>query len=107
MLNMYPRCVLEGSLCLQCTLSRVSVIYFVGITLFVIKQGCGKPQMMDEQKVDTHVFRCVETEIIKKLSKLGYHRADIKICLIIVYQLKKLFHQKKDQLGKWTNIVYS
>ena len=29
----------------------------VGITLFVSMQGCGKPQITDEQKVDTHVFR--------------------------------------------------
>jgi hypothetical protein len=33
---------------------------FVGITLFVSTQGCGRPQEADGQKVDTHVFRCVE-----------------------------------------------
>lgn len=30
---------------------------FVGITLLVNTQGCGRPQIADEQKVDTHVFR--------------------------------------------------
>ncbi len=32
---------------------------FVGITLFVSMQGCGRPQSADEQEVDTHVFYCV------------------------------------------------
>ena len=34
-------------------------IAFVGITLLVNTQGCGRPQIADGQKVDTHVFRCV------------------------------------------------
>ena len=33
---------------------------FVGITLFVSTQGCGRPQMTDGQKVDTHVFCYVD-----------------------------------------------
>ena len=33
----------------------------VGITLLVSTQGCGRPQMTDGQKVDTHVFYCVVT----------------------------------------------
>ena len=32
---------------------------FVGITLFVSTQGCGRPQIADEQEVDTHAFYCV------------------------------------------------
>ena len=60
MLNMYPRCVLEGEPCLHSTLSGVSAIRCVGITLFVSTQGCGRPQTADEQKVDAHVFRCVD-----------------------------------------------
>ena len=47
---------------------------FVGITLLVSMQGCGKPQIADEQKVDTHVFRCVVQTIIVE-PKLGYHEA--------------------------------
>ena len=31
---------------------------FVGITLLVNTQGCGRPQIADGQKVDTHVFCC-------------------------------------------------
>ena len=39
---------------------RVHQQYFsVGITMFVSKQGCGRPQEADEQNVDTHVFRYV------------------------------------------------
>ena len=32
---------------------------FVGITLFVSTQGCGRPQEADGQKVDTHIFCCI------------------------------------------------
>ena len=47
---------------------------FVGITLFVSTQGCGRPQIADEQKVDTHVFCCV---VINKLvmPDLGVNRS--------------------------------
>ena len=58
MLNMYPRCVLEGYYAFIAHL-RVHQQSVVGITLFVSTQGCGRPQTADEQKVDTHVFRCV------------------------------------------------
>ena len=38
-------------------------ILCVGITLFVSTQGCGKPQMTDEQIVDTRVFSlCNQSE---------------------------------------------
>jgi hypothetical protein len=59
MLNMYPRCVLEGYHAFTAHL-RVHQQSFVGITLFVSTQGCGRPQTADEQKVDAHVFRCVD-----------------------------------------------
>ena len=36
-------------------------IAFVDITLLVNTQGCGRPQIAYGQKVDTHVFRCVDT----------------------------------------------
>ena len=39
MLNMYSRCVREGRLSLQRTLSGISAIQRVGITLFVDLQG--------------------------------------------------------------------
>ena len=39
MLKMYPRCVREGSQCLQRTLVGCFSNTFVGITLFVSKQG--------------------------------------------------------------------
>ena len=44
---------------------------FVGITLFVSTQGCGRPQIADGQKVDTHVFRCVVNGNIKRSLNLG------------------------------------
>ena len=59
MLNMCPRCVLEGYPCLHSTLTGVISNSFVGITSFVSMQGCGRPQPADGRKVDTHVFRCV------------------------------------------------
>ena len=71
MLNMYPRCVLEGKPCLQSTLTGASAIRCVGITLFVSTQGCGRPQMTDEQKVDTHVFCCVVSKTLRIKPELG------------------------------------
>lgn len=46
---------------------------FVGITLFVNLQDCGRPQEADEQEVDTHVFLCV-VKGISLMPELGYHR---------------------------------
>lgn len=47
----------------------------VGIILFVNLQGCGRPQIADEQKVDTHVFRCVVKGIRIEMPELGCHKA--------------------------------
>ena len=44
---------------------------FVGITLFVSTQGCGRPQEADGQMVDTHVFCCVVAKTIKNRLNLG------------------------------------
>ena len=61
MLNTYPRCVLRRlTMPSMHTFGCISDS-FVGITLFVNTQGCGKPQIADEQEADTHVFRCVVT----------------------------------------------
>ncbi|MBO5614879.1 MAG: hypothetical protein J5932_02005 [Prevotella sp.] len=48
-LNMYPRCVREGSPYLQRTLIGLISNTCVGITLLVNTQGCGRPQIADEQ----------------------------------------------------------
>lgn len=48
---------------------------FVGITLFVNLQGCGRPQSADGQKVDTHVFSYVESSLIYLKPELGCYRA--------------------------------
>ena len=58
MLNLYP------VVCMRANHAFIAHLWVyqqrcVGITLFVSKQGCGRPQEADEQRVDTHVFRCV------------------------------------------------
>ena len=68
MLKRVSRCVREGLPCLQRTLTGVSAIHVRGYPLCSSTNvGCGKPQMTDEQKVDTHVFLlCVnKTERLK------------------------------------------
>lgn len=50
------RCVREGKLCLQRTHYGTYQYIRVGITLLVSTHGCGRPQMADWQKMDTHVF---------------------------------------------------
>ena len=42
---------------------------FVGITLLVNTQGCGRPQIADGRKVDTHVF-CY---VVYKQTTKGLH----------------------------------
>ena len=74
MLNMYPRCVLEGYHAFTAHL-RMHQQSFVGITLFVSTQGCGRPQEADEQKVDTHVFCCVVNPKNNIKPELGYNKA--------------------------------
>ena len=73
MLNMYPRCVLEGYYAFIAHL-RVHQQSVVGITLFVSTQGCGRPQTADEQEVDTHVFFVWLTKNNKKSQNLGVIR---------------------------------
>lgn len=52
---------------------------FVGIILLVRTQGCGKPQITDKQKVDTHVFYLCNHFNIKRLALLGYHKVQKNI----------------------------
>ena len=56
MLDSISRCVRKGYSRLPRTLNGYFSNTFVGITLFVSTQGCGRPQEADEQEVDTHVF---------------------------------------------------
>ena len=55
----------------------------MGITLLVNTQGCGRPQIADGQKVDTHVFRCVVKRKNKK-PELGYNKAEIKSMIFTI-----------------------
>ena len=57
MLKMYPVVCLKAIHAFIAHL-RVFQQLFVGITLLVNTQGCGRPQIADGQKVDTHVFCC-------------------------------------------------
>ena len=64
-----------------------TAIQRVGITLFVSTQGCGRPQLADEQMVDTHVFRCVVKTNEFESPKLGCHKG-IKTNTIWKYELQ-------------------
>lgn len=59
MLNSIFRCVRKGYPRLPRTLNGYFSNTFVGVTLFVNLQGCGRPQEADGLEVDTHVFICV------------------------------------------------
>ncbi len=56
MLYMYPVVCVKANHAFNAHITGYQLYFCVGITLFVSKQGCGRPQMTDEQKVDTHVF---------------------------------------------------
>ena len=56
---MYPVVCVEVNQTFIAHLRVFQLYVCVGITLLVNTQGCGRPQIADEQKVDTHVFCCV------------------------------------------------
>ena len=59
MLDSISRCVRKGYPRLQRTLNGYFSNTFVGITLFVSTQGCGRPQEADEQEGGYPRFCCV------------------------------------------------
>lgn len=59
MLNMYPQRVREGNHAFTAHLLGISAIFAWMSLCSSTNVGCGKPQIADEQKVDTLVFRCV------------------------------------------------
>ena len=59
MLKTYPVVCVRANQAFNAHLRGVSAIFCVGITLLVNTQGCGRPQIADGHKVDTHAFCCV------------------------------------------------
>ena len=73
MLNLYPVVCVKANHAFNAHLAGYQLYICVGITLFVNLQGCGRPQIADEQMVDAHVFCCVVNKDEEK-TELGCHR---------------------------------